>query len=106
MTAANVGANSRIVFSTAMLAPLLGHQRSHMVMNPDKASPLIYDIELKAGEALKLPDALISSIGPGQWRITVQPISQEQPMPTRDHTAFLKGYSPEDEGLYDNYPTR
>ena len=25
---------------------------------------------------------------------------------TRDHTAFLKGYAPQDEGLYDNAATR
>ncbi|MDJ0579675.1 hypothetical protein [Crocosphaera sp.] len=25
---------------------------------------------------------------------------------TRNHQAFLNGYSPEDEGLYDDYPTR
>lgn len=26
--------------------------------------------------------------------------------PIRNHQAFLNGYSPEDEGLYDDYPTR
>ncbi len=28
------------------------------------------------------------------------------PMMLRDHTAFLNGYTPEDEGLYDDGPAR
>jgi hypothetical protein len=29
-----------------------------------------------------------------------------QQAPLRNHSAFLKGYAPEDEGLYDGYPSR
>ncbi|MFB2898316.1 hypothetical protein ACE1CI_35820 [Aerosakkonemataceae cyanobacterium BLCC-F50] len=29
---------------------------------------------------------------------------QQKVTPIRDHTEFLNGYAPEDEGLYDDYP--
>ncbi len=29
-----------------------------------------------------------------------------RPQPTRNHAAFLNSYAQEDEGLYDDYPTR
>lgn len=31
--------------------------------------------------------------------------SQQLPNIVRNHNAFLSGYAPEDEGLYDDYPT-
>lgn len=64
---------------------------------------LTYEVELAPGEPFRLPESLVSSIGPGRWLITVQPVSAQ---PIRDHTAFLNSYAPEDEGLYDAYPPR
>jgi hypothetical protein len=67
---------------------------------------LSYAIELQAGEKLTLPDEVINNIGAGQWLITITPVANStQPEPIRDHQAFLNGYAPEDEGLYDDYPT-
>lgn len=63
---------------------------------------LTYEIELQAGEEFRLPEALTASIGPGRWRLTLQPL---RPTTPRSHAAFLNGYAPEDEGLYDDYPT-
>ncbi len=71
-----------------------------------KLVTLTYEIELQAGEKLTLPDPLIHNIGPGQWRITIQPITSAQLPTSKNHDAFLSGYAPEDEGLYDDYPTR
>lgn len=67
----------------------------------DQLVRLTYEIELQAGEQLRLPEALVASIGPGRWRLTVQPVPQP---PLRSHAAFLNSYAPEDEGLYDAYP--
>jgi hypothetical protein len=47
----------------------------------------------------------LNSIGAGHWRVTIQPIAPDD-MDMLDQTAFLNGYAPEDEGLYDDYPTR
>jgi hypothetical protein len=69
----------------------------------DELVQLTYEIELKPGEQLRLPEALVAGIGPGRWRLTLQPILQP---PARSHAAFLNGYAPEDEGLYDAYPAR
>ena len=66
---------------------------------------LIYNVELKPGEKLTLPPELIDSVGEGHWTITVQPVNDTQP-PTRDHSAFLDSYSPDDEGLYDDCQRR
>ena len=61
---------------------------------------LAFEIELQDGEKLTIPSSIIEEIGKGKWLITIQPKSQ-----TGDHAhdAFLKSYSPEDEGLYDDY---
>lgn len=67
----------------------------------DELVRLTYEIELQPGEQLRLPDALIASIGPGRWRLTVQPVRRSS---VRSHSAFLNSYAPEDEGLYDAYP--
>ncbi len=56
------------------------------------------EIEISPGKQLILPDELIASIGPGRWRVTIEPL---RPAPVRSHAAFLNGYAPEDEGLYD-----
>jgi len=64
---------------------------------------MTYEIEIEPGEQLCLPEALLAGIGPGRWRLTVQPVRRN---PVRNHAAFLGGYAPEDEGLYDAYPAR
>lgn len=62
---------------------------------------LIFNIELQPGERLSLPQAMIESVGEGRWTITVKPTVDED-QATRDHSAFLGSYAPEDEGLYDD----
>lgn len=61
---------------------------------------LSYEVELQIGEQLALPNEMIRSVGAGRWLITITPLSD---VGTRPHDAFLNGYSPEDEGLYDDY---
>jgi hypothetical protein len=69
----------------------------------DQLVRLTYEIEIQPGEKLCLPEALVANIGPGRWRLTVQPVRK---LPTRNHAAFLSSYAPEDEGLYDDCPAR
>jgi hypothetical protein len=66
----------------------------------DRALELTYEVELASGEKLSLPSSLVQSVGPGRWVITVQQLPVGSPV--RDHAAFLRGYAPEDEGLYDD----
>ena len=67
--------------------------------------PLIFELELQPGEKLTLPPAVVDRIGSGRWVVTIQPASTTQ-TPVRDHTAFLRSYAPEDEGLYDDCAAR
>lgn len=68
---------------------------------------LTYEIEIMPGEKLTLPDFLINSVGAGRWVISIQPSAEEKTTAAiRNHDAFLNGYEPEDEGLYDDYPSR
>jgi hypothetical protein len=71
-------------------------------------SPLnqTYEIEVLPGEKLNLPAALVDSIGPGRWIVTIQPANDSEVGPIRRHDAFLNGYASEDEGLYDDNPMR
>lgn len=70
-------------------------------------TPLTYDVELRPGETLHLPQTVVDRVGAGHWRITIAPLSEtELGDPLRDHSAFLSGYAPEDEGLYDDYSAR
>lgn len=64
---------------------------------------LSYEIELKPGEKLTLPESLINSLGAGRWLITIVQQHTTASGITQTHDAFLKGYAPEDEGLYDDY---
>ncbi len=65
---------------------------------------LSYEIDLQPGELLALPPELTASVGAGRWLVTIQPVSAPPvSLPTRSHNAFLNGYAPEDEGLYDDY---
>ncbi len=67
----------------------------------DTLNHLAYEIELQPGERLSLPPALLDSIGPGRWIITIQPV--EIGSGIRDHRAFLSGYASGDEDLYDDF---
>jgi hypothetical protein len=69
---------------------------------------LTYEIELKPGEKLTLPASLINAVDTGRWLITIRPYvpaTVSAPL-IRSHSAFLNSYAPEDEGLYDEMPTR
>lgn len=73
-----------------------------------KSQPLrlTYEIEIQPGETLTFPPEVTASIGAGSWVITIQPASSapiSETMPTRSHSAFLRSYVAEDEGLYDDY---
>jgi hypothetical protein len=70
------------------------------------------EVELLSGETLTLPDEIINRIGVGRWLISIAPAPLATPIgtgstgplePVRQHDAFLNGYVPEDEGLYDDY---
>lgn len=70
---------------------------------------LTYEVELQTGEKLVLPDSIARAIGAGRWLITISPASsamEAKESTVRSHDAFLNGYAPEDEGLYDDHPTR
>ncbi|MGL4514082.1 MAG: hypothetical protein ACRCT8_13405 [Lacipirellulaceae bacterium] len=61
---------------------------------------LSYRVALAPGEPLALPPEASSVVGPGEWLISIRPTEGDGV--TRDHSAFLSGYGPEDEGLYDD----
>lgn len=63
---------------------------------------LTYEIEIRSGETLILPQSLLDQVGEGSWIISIQPKSPQAEI--RVHNAFLNGYTQEDEGLYDDYP--
>ena len=60
---------------------------------------LACEVEVKPGERLTLPPAMVERVGAGRWIVTVQ--SAPGAGSIRLHDAFLRGYAPEDEGLYD-----
>jgi hypothetical protein len=62
---------------------------------------LAITVDLQPGERLSLPADLIEKVGPGRWIITVRPVPPLAGA-VRRHDAFLSGYAPEDEGLYDD----
>ncbi len=66
---------------------------------------ITYKVELQPGEKLSLPEAMIESVGPGCWTITVQ-AAEDADEAIRGHSAFLRSYAPADEGLYDDYQRR
>lgn len=67
----------------------------------DDLLQLACEIEIKPGESLTLPPDLVERVGAGRWIVTVQPVTGGESV--RLHDAFLHGYAPEDEGLYDDY---
>ena len=66
---------------------------------------LIYELQLQPGEKLNLPESILENVTAGHWVITIQQ-KAESAKYIRTHDAFLNGYAPEDEGLYDDYPSR
>jgi hypothetical protein len=74
---------------------------------PTSTNQLTCEIELQPSETFRLPAALVDSVGPGHWRVTISPLAAPAPRESvRDHAAFLNSYVAEDEGLYDDYPAR
>ena len=70
-------------------------------------SKLTCEIELRPGEKLSLPQVFVDSVRPGHRLITISPVQPSSTKePLRGHSAFLNGYAPDDEGLYDDYPAR
>ena len=45
---------------------------------------ITYEIELNPGERLTPPDALVNSVGPGRWLVTVQSLPPTSAV--RDHS--------------------
>jgi hypothetical protein len=72
-----------------------------------KLVSLTYEVQLQSGETLTLPDTITKNLREGRWLVTIQPaeLSSQSSSP-RSHDAFLNGYAPEDDNLYDDYPTR
>lgn len=69
-----------------------------------KLFELTYDVELLPGEPLTLPEEAAGIIGPGHWQVSIRPgHANATGRPIRNHSAFLNGYAPEDDGLYDDY---
>lgn len=58
------------------------------------------EIELQPGEPFVFPDDWKPSLGAGRWKITIEPVFNQEPEATtpRDHSAFLNSYAAEDEG--------
>lgn len=66
---------------------------------------LTYRIQINEDKSFTLPESVLNSIGAGDWLVTIEQIdSDTNSNPIRDHQAFLNGYDPTDEGLYDDYP--
>ena len=63
-----------------------------------KVSYLSFEVQLSEGEKLDIPESINQQLGEGKWVVKIQPSHS-----MRSHSAFLKGYAPEDEGLYDDY---
>ena len=62
---------------------------------------LAITVNIRPGERLSLPADLLDKVGPGRWIVTVRPLGGP-PSAARRHDAFLSGYAPSDEGLYDD----
>jgi hypothetical protein len=71
-----------------------------------KLPEIIYDIQLRPGEALSLPKEAARIVGPGHWQVTIRSTDvAATEKSVRDHSAFLNSFAPEDDGLYDDYAT-
>ncbi|MDZ7343428.1 MAG: hypothetical protein ONA90_02815 [candidate division KSB1 bacterium] len=68
---------------------------------------LTYEVELKEGEAFSFPEDAAKQIKPGKWVISISPADKMlDSKPIRGYGAFLNSYVDDDEGIYDDYPTR
>jgi len=69
---------------------------------------LTYEIELIDGEVFLFPEDAVKRLSPGKWWINIRPVPAQNNIGNqiRGHGAFLNSYAAEDEGLYDDYPTR
>jgi hypothetical protein len=63
---------------------------------------ITFEVRLQPGEPLRLSEDAAAIVGPGHWLVSIRPADSASG-PIRDHTAFLNSFSPEDEGLYDDY---
>ena len=61
-----------------------------------------FEVEVGAGEALAIPEDIARLFGAGTWVLDIRPKDEDADEIVRDHSAFLNGYGPEDEGLYDD----
>jgi hypothetical protein len=71
-------------------------------------SVLTCEVVVVEGHHFQLPESLLEQVGPGRWLVRLEPLGPgagDSP-PVRDHAAFLSGYAPEDEGLYDDLAAR
>jgi len=61
-----------------------------------------FEIELDAEEPLSLPPEVVACIRGGDMGSDPRAQTRVRGEFFRDHSAFLAGYAPEDEGLYDD----
>src|SRR5262245_39323034 len=60
---------------------------------------LSFSVELEPGQKLSLPQSVVDSISPGRWQVSICSLADDAEQGCiRDHSAFLHGYAPEDEG--------
>ena len=60
-------------------------------------------VDVKPGEKLTLPASLVDGVGPGRWRVSLRLCdAAAETSEVRRHDAFLNGYAPQDEGLYND----
>ena len=57
-----------------------------------------YRVRIEAEDRRRLPPSLREVFLEGEWLVTIEPAETTY----RDHSSFLSGYAPEDEGLYDD----
>ena len=97
---------ARIRFSAIVSSTILCETNSILQYEDGTLNPRIMSItcnvQVNPGERLSLPDSLIERVGEGRWTIIVQPTDETEEF-VRNHSAFLAGYAPEDEGLYDDH---
>lgn len=79
------------------------HKYFSLLVMKSQLIQMTFEVDLETEEKLKLPEHLTENLGAGKWLITIQPKAAK---PIRNHAAFLNSYAEEDEGLYDDYPSR
>jgi hypothetical protein len=67
---------------------------SGMKVTPVK---LVFRVTVDPGEKFALPEAVLDAVKEGQWLLTIE----RSPIDSLSDS-FLRGYAPEDEGLYDD----